>query len=186
MDEEILTPLGRSVMLNRFSEDKLKADVAAARKLGAEFLICYIHFLGNDYSHEIHPNNVKTARIIAEAGVDCVMGSHMHAVQKYETIRTSDGRSVPLIYSLGNFITSEVKAIAKQSVVYLLTLEKKDGKVRIAEERAVPCFVLEGYQRSSFTVYPLKNSSKTDEATLQLKAAREEIAQNIGSLKLTE
>ena len=186
MDEEILTPLGRSVMLNRFSEDKLKADVAAARKLGAEFLICYIHFLGNDYSHEIHPNNVKTARIIAEAGVDCVMGSHMHAVQKYETIRTSDGRSVPLIYSLGNFITSEVKAIAKQSVVYLLTLEKKDGKVRIAEERGVPCFVLEGYQRSSFTVYPLKNSSKTDEATLQLKAAREELAQNIGSLKLTE
>ena len=36
MDEEILTPLGRSVMLNRFSEDKLKADVVAARKLGAK------------------------------------------------------------------------------------------------------------------------------------------------------
>ena len=186
MDEEILTPLGRSVMLNHFSEARLKQDVEAARKLGAEFLICYIHFLGNDYSHTVHPDNVKTAKIIANAGVDCIMGSHMHAVQRYEIIRTVDGRNVPLIYSLGNFISSETKNIAKQSVVYLLKLEKKNGKVCIADESYAPCFVLEGYQRSSFCVYPLKDSSKTDEASLLLKAAKEEIAQNIGSLKAIE
>ena len=186
MDEEILTPLGRSVMLNQFSEEKLKADVAEARKRGAEFLICYIHFLGNDYSHDVHPNNVKTAKLIAESGVDCVMGSHMHAVQRYERLRTSDGRSVPLIYSLGNFISSETKDIAKQSVVYMLSLEKKDGKVLIADERYVPCFVLEGYARSTFTVYPLRKITKTDEASLKLQAAKEEIVQNIGALSPME
>ena len=187
MDEEILTQLGRDVMLNRFSESKLKNDVRTAKRLGAEFIICYIHFLGNDYSHEVHPNNIKTAQIIANAGVDCVMGSHMHAVQRYEVIKTADGRRVPLIYSLGNFITSEKKDIAKQSVVYMLGLEKKDGKVAITSESYVPCYVLEGYQRSSFTVYPLRKTDKTDDTSLLLKAMREEIDQNIGKdLKVYE
>lgn len=180
MDEETLTPLGRKVMINRFSEDKLQADIKAARKDGAEFIICYIHFLGTDYSNEVHPNNIKTGQIIADAGVDCVIGSHMHAVQRYELLKTKDGRKVPIIYSMGNFITSETKKVSKQSVIYLLRLQKVNGKVSIKEERYVPCFTLEGYQRSSFTVYPVHKIKKTDETSEMLKAMNEEIRTYIG------
>ncbi len=180
MDEEILTPLGIDVMLNRFSEKKLNEDVKSARENGAEFIICFIHYLGNDYSNEVHPKNIETGQIIADAGVDCIIGSHMHAVQRYDVLRTKDGRKVPIIYSMGNFITSESKKVCKQSVIYMLQLQKVRGKVKIKDEHYVPCYTLEGYQRNNFTIYPVHKITKTDETSQMLKRMSEEIRTFIG------
>ena len=40
---------------------------------------------------------------------------------------------------------------------------------------------VEGYQRSSFTIFPLKESKKTDAATLAMNAVREGIVRELGS-----
>lgn len=160
LDQETFTAEGCETLLNHFSEDKLKADIAYARGQGAEFLIGYIHFLGKDYSHDVVEKNVATATIMAEAGIDCVMGSHMHAVQKYDVIRTKDGRKVPVIYSLGNFISSDSNPLAKESVVYRLVIARNENGVYIKDESYIPFYCVDMFNHSSYAVFPTQKSRR--------------------------
>ncbi len=168
LDRETLTKEGCDTLLNHFEEEKVKRDIALARAQGAEFMLCYIHYLGKDYSHEIVKKNIKTAEFLANAGFDCVMGSHMHAVQGYDIIETADHRKVPTIYSLGNFISSDSNPLAKESVVYRLVLKKDESGVHIKDESYIPFWSVEGAQRSWYSVLPLpkryrKASEEMDE-----------------------
>ncbi|MDO4541420.1 MAG: CapA family protein [Bacillota bacterium] len=42
----------------------------------------------------------------ADMGADLIIGHHPHVLQEIETITTADGREVPVVYSLGNFISA--------------------------------------------------------------------------------
>ncbi len=60
----------------------------------------------------------------ANAGADIILGSHSHATQTFRIIETQSG-SVPVIYSLGNFISSMSKTMHKDGVMVNLVLEKE-------------------------------------------------------------
>lgn len=156
LDKTYFKSYDRDVMINKYSLAKLKKDVADAGKDGAEFSICYIHFLCKEYSHELTEHQQATAREIAEAGIDCIMGSHAHAIQRYDIIQTSSGKKVPVVYGLGNFITSDnTGMITHKSIIYCLELSRNEiGRVIIKKEGCVPCRTVEGTQRSSFIVFP--------------------------------
>lgn len=77
------------------------AHIAKERAAG-RVVVLYAHW-GDEYVPP--PPRVKAlARQFAESGAAVVIGSHPHVVQEHETILTRDGRSVPVYYSLGNFI----------------------------------------------------------------------------------
>ena len=181
LDQELFTQEGCNVLLNRFSEDKVKQDIAAARNAGAEFLLCYIHFNGKEYSHEVTDGQRETAIWLAEAGMDCVMGSHTHALQAYEAIQTSDGRRVPVIYSLGNFITSDsASMITRTNVIYKLQLKREGQRILIERESYIPCRIIEHTLRSGFATFPTPGRWRQQRACKLLEEAQEQIAAVIG------
>lgn len=187
LDTEILTEEGCKVMMNRFTEEKLKQDIQTARGNGAEFILCYMHVLGKEYSHEVLPQQRKLVKLVANAGVDCVMCSHTHSIQEYEAVKTNDGRHVPVIHSLGNFITSDNTAmITRTNVIYKLVLEKTDGVVRIADERYIPCRVVENILQSSYTAFPTQSKYRNGRPSKLLEDAQGEIGRLIGNLQLDE
>lgn len=187
LDSEVFTEEGCEVMLNRFAEDKLKRDVQAARADGAEFILCYMHVLGKEYSHEVQPRQRECARRVANAGVDCIMGSHTHSIQEYEVIVAEDGRRVPVVHSLGNFVTSdETGMITRKSIIYKLVLQKKNGQVSVADESYIPCRVLEDTLKSSYKVFPTQAKYRKDKPSKLMEDAQSEIAQLVGSLRLDE
>ena len=51
---------------------------------------------GNDYQRHM-------AQLMADGGVDVVVGTHPHVVQPVETIKRPDGGDMLVYYSLGNF-----------------------------------------------------------------------------------
>lgn len=184
LDTELFTEEGCNIMLNRFSEEKLKQDVQAARAAGAEFILCYMHVLGEEYSHTVWQRQRKNAQLVADAGVDCIMGSHTHSIQEYEAVTAADGRRVPVVHSLGNFITSDgTSMITRKSVIYKLVLQKTNGKVEIADESCIPCRVIEDTLRSAYKVFPTQRCYRNLPSKL-LDDAENEIAQLIGNLKL--
>ncbi len=91
--------------LGRYKTELFKQYVGEARKNHAKFIIAYQHW-GTMNSSEIKPSQIKAAQEMAEAGADLIVASHPHVMQKYEILTTSDGRTVPCAYSLGNFLTS--------------------------------------------------------------------------------
>ena len=155
LDKHILNELGQNVLVNRYSAEKLKCDVIDAKNAGAEFIICYIHFNCKEYTHEVIDKQEIRAKEMANLGVDCIMGSHAHALQRYDEIVSDAGKRVPVVYSLGNFMTSDnTSMITKKSIIYKLTLKKEKGEVFIDNEECIPCRLVEGVGRSSCDVWP--------------------------------
>ena len=179
IDKTYFTSDERNVMINRYSEDKLKKDLAEAKKDGAEFSICYIHFLCKEYSNELTDRQIAAAHEIAETGVDCIMGSHAHAIQPYDRIRTSDGRTVPVVYGLGNDSTS---MITRRSIIYCLELGRADnGQVCILKEGCIPCRTVESTMRSSFIVFPTPAEWRDGKGNEFLSGVEKEIISEIGN-----
>lgn len=182
LDKKCFTQEGREVMLNLYSKKRVEADLKNARADGAEFTIVYIHFWCKDYTHEVQHSQIKCANEIAEAGADCIVGGHPHAVQKYDKIITSSGKLVPVNYCLGNFITSDGNEITRTSYIYELFLKKSlGGKVYIADEKIIPCKVVEFLDKSAYVVFPTsKKWRKYGKENVLLSNAEKEIKKNVG------
>ncbi|OGO56573.1 MAG: hypothetical protein A2Z32_00885 [Chloroflexi bacterium RBG_16_69_14] len=81
-----------------FTAAVVKADVAAARKAGADLVIVFPHW-GTEYDSTPFANQKKLARMAIDAGADMIIGNHAHWAAAMEIYR---GR--PIWYALGNFV----------------------------------------------------------------------------------
>ena len=109
-------------MIDRYSEELVTEDIAAAEEAGADYIIVSIHW-GNENTHKITNSQKNIAEYIANAGADIILGAHSHCTQTIDLIETEDG-SVPVVYSLGNFISSMARTINNDGVIIKLVLEK--------------------------------------------------------------
>ncbi|MBQ1675039.1 MAG: CapA family protein [Oscillospiraceae bacterium] len=172
--ETNFTELGRKTLLNTFSADKAQADIKAARDKGAEFVLTYIHW-GKEYTHETTEWQQRWAKQLADAGADYIVGSHSHCLQPRGTVTAADGREVPVVYSLGNFVTNESKLICKRTGILQLVLAKEDGKVRLRGEYFIPCHVFNQIETSSYAVTPADSLLNTGLSNTTLDQSKEYI-----------
>lgn len=86
---------------------KIKANMEAAKKDGAEILIVYMHW-GEEYATTPVDYQKQMANEIANSGADVIFASHPHVIEPVEMITTVDGtKTVPVFYALGNFISNQ-------------------------------------------------------------------------------
>lgn len=141
--DDNFTEAGQDTLLNRFTYDTACADIAAARDAGAEFVIAFMHW-GKENTNETTYNQERYARSVAKAGADYIVGSHPHALQRWEIIETNDDREVPVIYSMGNFISHMRYTVNNDTVILRLNLVRDEtGKVVLDSHRLYPCKVYE-------------------------------------------
>jgi hypothetical protein len=76
----------------------VKADVAAARRAGADVVIVFPHW-GTEYDPTPFANQKKLAHMAIDAGADMVIGNHAHWAAAMEIY---GGK--PIWYALGNFV----------------------------------------------------------------------------------
>ena len=80
------------------SAKAVKADVAAARKAGADVVIVFPHW-GTEYDPTPFSNQKKLAEMIIDSGADMVIGNHAHWAGAMEVYKGK-----PIWYALGNFV----------------------------------------------------------------------------------
>lgn len=80
-------------------------DVARLREAGAEVVIAFPHW-GEEYLREPNTTEKQYAQKMANAGVDIILGSHPHVLQKISWIET-EAKKTLVAYSLGNFISTQ-------------------------------------------------------------------------------
>ena len=71
---------------------------------------------------------VEWARDIAEAGATAIIGQHPHVMQPMEKITASDGREVPVAYSLGNFVSGQIGLPRRSTAILLLGLAPNSNR----------------------------------------------------------
>ncbi len=85
--------------------------------------------------------------------MDYIIGSHTHCLQRHDTAVASDGREIPMMFSMGNFVTNEQRELCKHTGVLQLLLERKNGRIAI-REYFIPCYVYDAFETGRFCVVP--------------------------------
>lgn len=153
--DAFFTEEGRK-LLNPWNAETARKDVAWAKAHGAEYVISYIHW-GKSYVHHPNEEQLGQAQALADAGVDYIVGSHSHCLQITDTITANDGRKVPVIFSMGNFVTNESQDLCRHCGVLQLYLEKKDGVITCTDTFQ-PCIVMNEFGTGRFCNVPVDDS----------------------------
>ena len=152
LDTANFTEMGKDIVLNRFSEEKYRADSAYARAKGAEFILCYIHW-GDDYDDVPNQAQYDALKILQEQDVDYIMGSHTHCLQRHDVAVSSKGKRIPMMFSMGNFVTNEPRELCKHTAIVQLMLTKDERGIRL-EEKLIPCYVHTEFAGARYCVVP--------------------------------
>jgi poly-gamma-glutamate synthesis protein (capsule biosynthesis protein) len=75
---------------------------------------------GIEYEPLPEAKQVALAQDMADAGASAIIGTHPHVVQPEALLTARDGRQVPAVYSLGNFISRQIGLPRLSTVIYML------------------------------------------------------------------
>ncbi|SEM78349.1 CapA family protein [Paenibacillus sp. OV219] len=158
-------PKDQPYAVSLIDETKMLQDIKKVRAAGADFITVVLHF-GTEYQTAPNDTQKNLARKLIAAGADIIAGSHPHVVQPYEMVEAAqpDGtvHKGLIIYSMGNFISSQQGKSKDYGVIYKVHIHK-DGpskQTTITDVEAIPTWVHRGTTRgiSKFSVVPLKQT----------------------------
>lgn len=120
------------VIVNMLDKDLITNDVKKARSLNPDFIILFIHW-GTEYDTIPSKSQTELARYFKSIGVDLVIGSHPHVVQKMERVKDStSGKENVVVYSLGNFISNQRKPKTDGGSIVRVELTKTGDKYAVS------------------------------------------------------
>jgi hypothetical protein len=121
----------------RMSAGVVKADVAKARKAGAQVVIVFPHW-GTEYDPTPFRGQQTLARAALDAGADMVIGNHAHWAGAMEVYKGK-----PIWYALGNFVFDQTWS---EPTMEGITLELTFRGPTLVQARMRPHIILDKAQ----------------------------------------
>jgi poly-gamma-glutamate capsule biosynthesis protein CapA/YwtB (metallophosphatase superfamily) len=120
------------VIVNMLDKEIITDDVNKAKNKKADIIILFLHW-GTEY--DTIPSKIQTdlAEYFQSIGVDMVIGSHPHVLQKMLlTKNITTGNEDVAVYSLGNFVSNQRKPKTDGGSMVRVELTKNGDKYRIS------------------------------------------------------
>lgn len=110
----------------------MAAEIEKTRAAGAEIVVVLMHW-GIEYVLRENAIQRDLARFLIENGADMIIGGHPHVVQPMKMVRDEKrGQDVPVVYSLGNFISNMKTGDTRGGAYMRVRVERdSDGKPRV-------------------------------------------------------
>lgn len=141
---------------------EIAAAIKRSKETGADFIIALPHW-GNEYVLKHSRSQEDLAHWLAEQGCDAVIGAHPHVLQDVEelTIANENGigtRTVPVIYSLGNFISNMSAPNTQVGMILTIpmTVDRFGDKNMLAPKLTLTWCSRPGHLTGSHTTIPIK------------------------------
>ncbi len=152
-----LTRLWSVSVLKNWNKRRIKQQIEEAKQK-ADFVIVFPHW-GCEYLYEPVLSQENWAGYIAECGADLIIGTHPHVLQPVALMETTDHRTVPCYYSLGNFISCQVKpgTMLGGMAEVKLAFDEKTHQVTILENNLLPLVTHTDKEYSFFETYLLRD-----------------------------
>lgn len=133
-------PVPEDYLVNRIDREQMLADIRAAQE-AADIVVVLPH-MGNEYESFTREIFVDWADEMFAAGADIILAGHPHVLQRMEYREIDHGEGAHdgfIIYSLGNFISSQTTPPRNASIVLHLTVEQLgDAPPSVKEVSFVP------------------------------------------------
>lgn len=153
----ITLPYGKEYLVNYIDKDKIRSDAAYAEE-NADFTIAFMHW-GTEYLMKPDASQEDLAKKMCEWGIDLVIGAHPHVIEPFEIIESENGNTMPVYYSLGNYVSRQKEAKNLLGALADVTLKFDGEEVLIEKCSFIP--IVTHYNRAcnEFLVYPLNEYS---------------------------
>ncbi len=177
----IPVPEGKDYLVNLIDQEKIVADIEAAKKL-SDVVILSLHF-GTEYQRMPNQEQIDLVQLAADHGVTAVIGHHPHVLQPVDWVEGKNGNKTFVSYSLGNFISAQdefyrqIGGVVQFDIEVTTTGEEKT--VEVQDPKFLPTYVK--YQNwSNYQVLPMYQL--TDEDLPNAAEHYEEIKQHMSQL----
>jgi poly-gamma-glutamate capsule biosynthesis protein CapA/YwtB (metallophosphatase superfamily) len=113
------------------NESHITAELKYAEEK-ADATIVFVHW-GDEYTTKLNEQQTKWTDIFFQNGVDAVIGSHPHVLQRYEkksgNLPDGSPHEMLIYYSLGNFVSgqNEIPRILGGMASFTITMSKERG-----------------------------------------------------------
>ncbi|WMI81156.1 CapA family protein [Anaerotignum sp. MB30-C6] len=118
-------PVPDAYLVNLIDHEQMTADIKRAK--GKADVVVVMPHMGNEYESYTRDVFKEWADLMFISGADIVLASHPHVLQPMEYVKIDHGDGVHdgfIIYSLGNFISSQTTPPRNASIVLHLTIEQ--------------------------------------------------------------
>lgn len=169
--------------------DGIRQLLQAVEREQPDITVAMLHW-GSEYNNQISQSQTEIVELMQEEGVDAIVGTHSHYVQKLEF---DDRAGTVVAYSLGDLLGDAEKEGTAYSIVLQLEITKDNStnEAKITDMRYVPLFTVTEETENGTTMrilrideaiaaYEANSIDKvSDEVYAAMKAARSRIAARV-------
>jgi poly-gamma-glutamate synthesis protein (capsule biosynthesis protein) len=120
------------VIVNMLDKELITNDIQIAKNKNADIIILFLHW-GTEYDTVPENSQTDLAEYFFSIGVDLVIGSHPHVLQKMVWSKNVAGRKDGMVvYSLGNFVTNQRKPKTDGGSMFRIELTRNDDSIIIS------------------------------------------------------
>ena len=119
--------------------DRINAILDRVAKEKPDLVVAFVHW-GSEFNDTISPTQEKICTLMQNKGVDAIIGTHPHYLQKMEF---DPEAGTFIAYSLGDFLSDATRAGSEYSVVLDLQISKSyDGVTKITDFSYTPIYTV--------------------------------------------
>lgn len=121
-----------------FDDATITNDVKKAKEI-SDVVIVSAHW-GTENDFMVNEEQQHYAQLFADLGVDVVIGTHPHVIQKVEWVKGSAGNEMLTVYSLGNFLSGmlEVDNVLGGMISFDFVQDHESKKISVQNVRWIP------------------------------------------------
>jgi poly-gamma-glutamate synthesis protein (capsule biosynthesis protein) len=131
-------------IINYIDTALVRKDIKKCQGL-VDFIIVTVHW-GIEYERFPNYDQRKAADFMVQCGANAIVGSHPHVIQPMQKIYNPKDSldSIPVLYSLGNFVSNQRERYRDGGIIYELNIEKTNT-TKIKSCAYLPVWVYRGY-----------------------------------------
>ncbi len=133
--------------------DEVSRQTKEAREI-ADVVIVSMHW-GYEDNFKPSENQKSLAKMMAENGVDVILGMHPHVIQPVEWLDRPDGKKTLCVYSLGNLISTMMYSRNMLGGIITFDISENEDGFSIQNVEFVPTmlYYTDGYKKPTIYLY---------------------------------
>jgi poly-gamma-glutamate capsule biosynthesis protein CapA/YwtB (metallophosphatase superfamily) len=153
------------LIVNRLEKDSVSADIEKAKSKNPDAFILFLHW-GTEY--DTVPSKIQTdlADYFFSLGVDLIIGSHPHVLQRMEWIKSEpDMNDRIAIYSMGNYVSNQRRTGTDGGTMVRIELTKEADSLYVSDAGYYLTWVytpIEKYRKKFFVLPCSKFENKPE------------------------